>query len=334
MSGGSGSSGGRAERLTSDRVRRLAAEALARTATLVAWAQPPRRQPRGLRRAGGRRRRRPGSRTGTTCRTRVLGWTADGRVVASTRRCSRSAHARGPTRCRSTAAPRERLPYGPINGLARRADGATVLQSTINREPATWKRYRGGTAPEALARPRRQRRVRALPGRARRAARRPGLVRRAARVRVRPRGPRQRLLGAGRRHRPAPAQRPHRQLRPRSGRRPRGRRRPGSSTSAPGELYRLDSTRRRRPAGRRSRSSCPARASAGSRPSPPVDRSLGDAEVLSVDATGRASVGRRARHRAVADPPRRPGARAGRHTPACAPGCRGCVPGRAGRRSG
>jgi tricorn protease len=38
-----------------------------------------------------------------------------------------------------------RLPYGPVGGLAYGADGAVVLLSAFSREPAWWKRYRGGT---------------------------------------------------------------------------------------------------------------------------------------------------------------------------------------------
>src|SRR5262249_33975716 len=77
--------------------------------------------------------------------TRVLGWTNDARVVVSS-----GALQPFPSHSWSYAlpidgSPGDRLPYGPINGLARRPDRATVLQSTIHREPATWKRYRGGT---------------------------------------------------------------------------------------------------------------------------------------------------------------------------------------------
>ena len=138
-----GVDGGRAERLTSDRAA-ASRPRLSRDGTLVAW--------------GSRRDGTPevyvvpvagGAATRLTywnhANTRVLGWTADGRVVASS-------PALQPFRSRSWAyalpmdgGPGERLPYGPINGLARRPGGATVLQSTINREPATWKRYRGGT---------------------------------------------------------------------------------------------------------------------------------------------------------------------------------------------
>ncbi len=40
-----------------------------------------------------------------------------------------------------------RLPYGPASALAVHPGGAVVLGSAWAREPAYWKRYRGGTAP-------------------------------------------------------------------------------------------------------------------------------------------------------------------------------------------
>ncbi len=81
-----------------------------------------------------------------SAQTRVLGWDADGRVVASS-----SAGQPFRTHCWAYALPRsgepgEQLPYGPVSGLARAASGAVVVQSVVLREPATWKRYRGGTA--------------------------------------------------------------------------------------------------------------------------------------------------------------------------------------------
>jgi tricorn protease len=140
-----GVDGGRAERLTSDRVA-ASRPKLSPDGTLVAWGSRRDGNPEVYVApvAGG-----PATRLTywNQLNTRVLGWTAGGRVVASS-------PALQPFRSRSWAyalpidgTPGEQLPYGPINGLARRPDGATVLQSTINREPATWKRYRGGTRP-------------------------------------------------------------------------------------------------------------------------------------------------------------------------------------------
>ena len=178
-------------------------------------------------------------------------------------------------------------------------------------------------ARPALDRPRRPRRVRALPGRAGRPAGRPGLGRRPARLRLRPRGPRQRLLRAaptaptcaGTATTPAttPATWP---ATSRAARR-------SSSTSAPACC--TGSTRSRPTSNRsRSRSGCPgARVGAAAEPSPRSMPSLEQAETVSVDATGRASVVnvrgtvQWLTHR---DGPVRV---AGRHGRACAPGCRG-----------
>ena len=79
--------------------------------------------------------------------TRVLGWTGDGRVLA--------ASAVGEpfrTHTWAYAVPldggvAERLPYGPITGLAAGGDGAIVLGVDQSRRgAAAWKRYRGGQA--------------------------------------------------------------------------------------------------------------------------------------------------------------------------------------------
>lgn len=80
--------------------------------------------------------------------TKVAGWLPDGRVVAST--------AVGePFRSRvwAWALPLdggvpERLPLGPAAVVSTRADGGTVLGVDQRRAGATWKRYRGGTAPK------------------------------------------------------------------------------------------------------------------------------------------------------------------------------------------
>lgn len=134
--------GGRAERLTSDRAA-VSRPKLSPDGTQLAWAS--------------RRDGNPevyvapvdgGAATRLTYwnhqLTRVLGWSG-GRIVATS-------PVRQPFRTRSWAyalpldgTAGERLPYGPINGLARHPRGPVVVQSTVNREPATWKRYRGGT---------------------------------------------------------------------------------------------------------------------------------------------------------------------------------------------
>ncbi|MPV35704.1 S41 family peptidase [Georgenia subflava] len=78
--------------------------------------------------------------------TLVLGWTADGRVLAAS-------HA-GEANVRHLVVKAvgldgavERLRYGPASGVAVRGDGAVALATPGSRPPAHWKRYRGGTAP-------------------------------------------------------------------------------------------------------------------------------------------------------------------------------------------
>ncbi|MFD9128205.1 S41 family peptidase [Kitasatospora sp. NPDC059571] len=79
-------------------------------------------------------------------RTALRGWTPDGRPIAVT--------TAGQATLRRTwafAVPLDggeatRLPYGPIGGLALEPDGdRALLLSAFSREPAHWKRYRGGT---------------------------------------------------------------------------------------------------------------------------------------------------------------------------------------------
>lgn len=76
--------------------------------------------------------------------TTVVGWTDDGRVLVP------SAGGESMLRDRWLKAVDldgavERLPYGPALALAR-GNGGTVVGSVWYREPAHWKRYRGGTA--------------------------------------------------------------------------------------------------------------------------------------------------------------------------------------------
>ena len=139
-----GTDGGRAERLSSDRVA-AARPRLSRDGRSVAWTSRRDGNPEVYVAPvdGG-----PGTRLSywNQLGTRLLGWSADGQVIA----CSPVGQ---PFRSRTWAyaldvdgGPAQRLPYGPINGLARRPGGATVLISTLMfREPAAWKRYRGGT---------------------------------------------------------------------------------------------------------------------------------------------------------------------------------------------
>ena len=79
--------------------------------------------------------------------TRVIGWTPDGRVMAISAvgepfRSRTWAYAVPP----DGGVP-DRMPYGPVTGIAPGPGGATVLGVNQNRRSAaSWKRYRGGTA--------------------------------------------------------------------------------------------------------------------------------------------------------------------------------------------
>ncbi|MGC5012739.1 S41 family peptidase [Streptosporangium sp. DT93] len=93
-------------------------------------------------------------------RTRTRGWSADGGVLAISAtgrpfasqtwayRLDGDLGAEG-----SPGVPPERLPYGPVNDLAIAGDGGDAAGETVvlltgglSRDPAVWKRYRGGTA--------------------------------------------------------------------------------------------------------------------------------------------------------------------------------------------
>ena len=78
-------------------------------------------------------------------RCQVVGWTADGRVLAST-----NAGATDPrvtwVRAVDATGHDELLRYGVASGVAVHPDGPVAV-STGGRTPAHWKRYRGGTAP-------------------------------------------------------------------------------------------------------------------------------------------------------------------------------------------
>ena len=274
--------------------------------------QPARRQPRGLRRAG---RRRPGDpadllEPAADPAARLGGRRPGGRdqpgvpavPLALVGLCA--AHRRRPGRA---AALRPDLRPGPPT---RRRDRPAVEhgQPRSRHVEAVPRRH----ARPALDRRRRQRRVRALPRRARRPARRPGLGRRPAGVPLRPRGPRQRLLGGRRRHRPAPAQRPHRQLRAR----PRGDLEGGvdpAGLPARRRLYRIDDLAADSRAGPRSRSSCPGARVGAAADASPRSTSRWRAPRCSRRRDRPGQRGQHPRHGPVADPPRRPGAHPGRH---------------------
>jgi tricorn protease len=138
-------SGGRAYRLTADDVP-VAQPRLSPDGTRVAWTSWKNGAPEvyvsDLDGGGVRRLTYWGD-----PRAESLGWTPDGEVLALSAAGQASSR-----RSWAYAVPPEggtprRLPYGPVSDVALAADAPTVLVSTLMvREPAWWKRYRGGTA--------------------------------------------------------------------------------------------------------------------------------------------------------------------------------------------
>ncbi|MBM9621662.1 S41 family peptidase [Streptomyces zhihengii] len=78
-------------------------------------------------------------------RTTVRGWTADGRVLATSSQGRPSFRRTWAHAVPLDGGPAEVLPYGPVGDVA---DGprTLLLSATMGREAAAWKRYRGGTA--------------------------------------------------------------------------------------------------------------------------------------------------------------------------------------------
>jgi tricorn protease len=79
-------------------------------------------------------------------RVAVLGWTDDGRVVAATWAGEPFASRTWAYAVPLDGGPAQRLPYGPVTAVAYGSGGAVVLATGRWRDPAQWKRYRGGTA--------------------------------------------------------------------------------------------------------------------------------------------------------------------------------------------
>ena len=79
--------------------------------------------------------------------TDLLGWREDGSVVAKTAAGQPSNRQTWAHALPATGGPAELLAYGPLGDLAFGPNGAVLLNSAaMQREPAWWKRYRGGTA--------------------------------------------------------------------------------------------------------------------------------------------------------------------------------------------
>ena len=137
-------SGGAASRLTSDRVP-VARPRLSPDGKRVAWAS---------RRDGAPEIYVVDVDGGAPARltwwgspqTRNLGWMSEGRIVATTPAGQAFRTHSWAYALPVSGEPGARLPYGPVGALAHSLTGPVVLQSVVLREPATWKRYRGGTA--------------------------------------------------------------------------------------------------------------------------------------------------------------------------------------------
>ena len=137
-------SGGRAWRLSADRAR-ASYPRLARDGSAVAWT--------------GRRDGAPevylASLDGGVSRrltfwgdehTRVSGWSPGGEVIAVTAAGQPFGHYTWAHAVRPGDGAPRRLPFGPVADLAVEPAAVALLTGRQSREPAFWKRYRGGTA--------------------------------------------------------------------------------------------------------------------------------------------------------------------------------------------
>jgi tricorn protease len=77
--------------------------------------------------------------------TRLAGWTRDGEILAVTGAGQPFGRLTWAYVVPAEGAPRS-LPFGPVADLAMERDGTALLTGTWGRDPAFWKRYRGGTA--------------------------------------------------------------------------------------------------------------------------------------------------------------------------------------------
>lgn len=78
-------------------------------------------------------------------RTTVRGWTAGGRVLATSSQGRASFRRTWAHAVPLDGGPADVLPYGPVGDLAE-GPRTLLLSATMGREAAAWKRYRGGTA--------------------------------------------------------------------------------------------------------------------------------------------------------------------------------------------
>ncbi|HEY0450765.1 S41 family peptidase [Actinophytocola sp.] len=77
--------------------------------------------------------------------TEVIGWSGE-EVLATSTVGQPSARRSWAYEIAADGSGSRRLPYGPVGGVAYGPEGAVLLLGAYSREPAWWKRYRGGTA--------------------------------------------------------------------------------------------------------------------------------------------------------------------------------------------
>ncbi len=139
-------SGGRAYRLTADAVP-VANPRLSQDGAQVAWTSwrdgAPEVYLAEVEGGGARRLTWWGD-----PRTRTVGWNPAGEVLAVTASGQASARRSWAYAVPTAGAAPRRLDYGPVSDLALPVDGgpAALLGTTMSRDMAWWKRYRGGTA--------------------------------------------------------------------------------------------------------------------------------------------------------------------------------------------
>jgi tricorn protease len=78
-------------------------------------------------------------------RTRVTGWTRDGEVLAVSAVGQPENYLSWAYAVPVEGMPPRRLPFGPVTDLALEEAGTVLLTGRTDTEPASWKRYRGGT---------------------------------------------------------------------------------------------------------------------------------------------------------------------------------------------
>jgi tricorn protease len=136
--------GGRARRLSADRAR-ASYPRLARDGRTVAWTSQRDGVPDVYQAdlGGGVARRLTfwGDEN-----TRVTGWSPDGELLAVTAYGQPFSHYTWAHAVRPEDGAFQRLPFGPVSDLAIEAAAVALLTGRHRREPAFWKRYRGGTA--------------------------------------------------------------------------------------------------------------------------------------------------------------------------------------------